>query len=134
MPLDRRTIIEKGDAAVFEQVPVIAAQMIDSQVQMLRRGVDAAVEHTGNAVHAAGAPFSQDLYLEMLQKVQIQFDDDGRPSIPSLFHPDPAFQARMEARLSEWMQDPTFRDRIEAAITKQRQDWNDRESNRKLVD
>lgn len=134
VPLDRHTIIEKGAAAVFEQAPVIAAQMIGAQLQMLVRGVSEAVEHTGNAVNAGGAPFSQDLYLRMLRTVQMDFEDDGTPHIPSLFHPDPRIQAHREAQLSEWLQDPSFRDRISAVIAKQRQEWNDRESNRELAD
>jgi hypothetical protein len=132
--LDRHAIIEKGVNAVHEQLPLIASKMIGAQIGMLLRVADAAVEHTGNKVDAAGAPFSQEHYLQMLQTVQMEFDDDGTPHMPSPFHPDPAVQSRIEARLSQWAQDSTFRARLEAVIAKQRQDWNDRESDRKLVE
>jgi hypothetical protein len=132
--LDRHTIIEKGASLVFEQVPVIAAKMIGHHLQMLVRGVTEAVEHTGNAVHADGQPFTQDLYLQLLQTVEIDFDEDGTPQIPSAFHPDYAVQARIEARLREWIEDPSFRARVEEVIAVKRQEWNDRESNRTLVD
>jgi hypothetical protein len=134
MPLDRKVLIEKGAAAVFEQVPAIAAQFIAAQLDMLVRGVTKAAEHTGNKLSAGGTPFSQDHYVKMLETVELHFGEDGRPSIPTIFHPDPWFQGRMERKLDEWMKDPAFVARVEAVIAKQRQNWNDRESNRKLAD
>ena len=134
VPLDRQAIIEKGPAAVSEQIPTIAGQLMAAQLRMLVREVTRATDHTGNVVHAGDRPFSQDLYIQMLDRVEMQFDSGGTPSIPELFHPDPSVHAERQRLLEEWMKDPAFVRRIEESIEKQRQKWNDRESNRKLVD
>jgi len=134
VPVDRHAIIEKGPDAVSEQIPSIAGQLMAAQLGMLVREVTRATDHTGNVVHAGGQPFSQDLYIKALDTVEMQFDSGGAPSIPELFHPDPRLNAQRQRVLEEWMKDPAFVKRIEESIETQRRKWNDRESNRKLVD
>jgi hypothetical protein len=134
LSLDRKDVIEKGVAALSEQVPSMAARLLGAQLGMLVREVTRAADHTGNIVQGGGKPFNQDQYVSMLDTVELDFDASGAPSIPDLFHPDPTIQAGMQRALEKWMKDPAFMARVENSIEKQRQKWNDRESNRKLVD
>jgi hypothetical protein len=39
---------------------------------------------TGNVVDGAGSQFSSDLYLEILEKTEIVFDEHGEPHLPSV--------------------------------------------------
>ncbi len=47
---------------------------------------------TGNVVHANGKPLSYDLILDLIEKVEFGFDDDGNPQYPSLVLPPKAIE------------------------------------------
>ena len=82
-----------------------------------------------------GQPFSADLYFKMLETVQIDFDDYGRPDVSGVrlvMHPDQA--QKVQPLMAEWQNDEAFQCRYREIMLKKRDEWRDRESNRKLVD
>jgi hypothetical protein len=102
---------------------------------MLLRKHSEATELVGNQIDAGGQPFSAELYLKMLETVQINFDSQGRPDISSthlVMQPDQA--AQVEPLLAQWEVDESFQRRYREIMLKKREEWRDRESNRKLVD
>lgn len=89
------------------------------------------ISGTGNIVHSKDGSFSIGLFLEMLEKVQIDFDDFGKPIMPSLIV-NPKQREFIEKTLNEATDNET--DRYKHIMLKKEQEWNARESNRKLVD
>ena len=53
------------------------------------KNISEITDATGNVVHANGRPLTVDLFLDLLEKLEFGFDDDGNPQYPTLFgHPD----------------------------------------------
>ena len=53
------------------------------------------LDATGQAIDAGGQPLSQDHLLDLIQRVDIEFNDDGSPNMPTLvMHPDMAERLR----------------------------------------
>jgi hypothetical protein len=50
--------------------------------------VSEVTDATGNSISAAGQSLSHDLILDAIERVEIDFDDEGNPRMPSLMaHP-----------------------------------------------
>ena len=59
-------------------------ERINKMHRMMFDTIDKVTNLTGNIVNAEGKPFNADMFLEMLEKVEIQFDRQGEPIMPSL--------------------------------------------------
>jgi len=130
--IDRAAIIERGIEALNNALKKATELQIQAMHEMLFRK---AVARVGNQVDAGGQPFSSDLYFKMLETVQIDFDDQGRPdtsSVRLVMHPDQA--QKVQPLMAQWENDEEFQRRYKEIMLKKRDEWRDRESNRKLVD
>jgi hypothetical protein len=118
----------KLDAKIDEMAQEIAKQ----QAGMIFRRTQETCNEVGNAIDAAGQPLSAELLLEMLSKVQMDFEPDGTPTGQFVIHPDmlPALKKAGE----ELERDPELKRRHEDILRRQREEWAARESHRKLVD
>lgn len=96
------------------------------------RKLDEVTRKTGMVSDAQGKPLDQEMYLQMLERVQMTFDDSGRPTSTLVMHPDmaKAFVKEWES----WQKDQAFMKRYKDLIQQKKEEWRDRESNRKLVD
>ncbi len=57
--------------------------------RMMYQEISNATTKTGNVVDARGKGFSVDLILDMLEKIELTFDEDGNPILPQIhMHPD----------------------------------------------
>jgi hypothetical protein len=133
--IERSAIIDRGLGALVESLGKAAELQIPAMHEMLLRKNSEATARVGNQVDAAGQPFSAELYFEMLEKVQIDFDSFGRPDISGVrlvMHPD--FAAHVQPLMIQWQNDESFQRRYREIMLKKREEWRDRESNRKLVD
>jgi hypothetical protein len=131
----RSAIIERGLDAFRESLAEASALQIQAMHETLPRKVGEATERVGNQVDGGGEPFSAELYFQMLETVQIDFDELGRPDISGVrlvMHPDQG--ERVRVLMDKWQQDETFQKRYLGIILRKRDEWRDRESNRKLVD
>jgi cytochrome c556 len=90
-------------------------------------------ESVGNVVHGGERPYDPDLFLEMLEKVSISFDEDGNPQMPTAFV-SPETGAHIRAHAAEWEADTAFRERHAKILQRKREEWDDRERHRELVD
>jgi hypothetical protein len=91
--IERAAIIEDGLSALSESLKRASELQIQAMHEMLFRKHGEATERVGNQVDAGGQPFSADLYFKMLETVQIDFDDYGRPDVSGVrlvMHPDQA--------------------------------------------
>lgn len=101
--------------------------------QGIIRELQLATEQVGNTVNAAGKPLTQELFLEMIEKIEIDFTPDGQWIPPSIvMHPD-VWKAN-EAKFKEWEKDKEFAERHMRIISRKREEWCAREALRKLVD
>ena len=82
---------------------------------------------------AEGKPFHPELLFEAIERMPIEFDDEGNPKSPTIIV-NPAQMERVKDKLTEWESDPVLRDRYEAIMRKKKEECLDRESNRKLID
>lgn len=111
-------------------VPV-AQEMASSQSKMLFDTIHEVTQKTGNVVDATGAKLSHDKLLEVLEKIQIDFDANGNPKMPTM-----AIHPSMEQRINELNNDPAAKEyerRQKELIEKKRIEWREREANRTLV-
>jgi hypothetical protein len=126
-------IIKKGPQAFFEKIQGIADEIKEEKAKFLFRTVKEVTEETGNIVDAKGKPIEFETFYEMLDKIWIDFDENSNPIFPSLImHPEmfPSFQKK----IVEWESKTEYKKKMEELIENKRNLWNDRESNRKLVD
>ena len=69
-------LAEQMDSAAGQNLSVVMPHLFD----ILRRTSDAA----GTATDAGGKPFSFELFLASLEKIDISFDENGKPELPTL--------------------------------------------------
>ena len=88
---------------------------------------------SGNAVDAKGQPLSPSLLFKALEKMEINFDENGRPTnLVLVLHP--AQVADFKKKAAEWDKDPEYQKTFKDLMEKKRAEWRDRENSRKLVD
>jgi hypothetical protein len=106
----------------------MAGQQIESFFEMMHQ----TTEKTGNVVDAGGKPFSPELMLEALEKIEIDFNSDGSPRMPTM-----ALGEAQRAKLLESANDSEsmaiFEMRRDKIIDRKREEWRAREANRILV-
>lgn len=126
-------IINKGFEGVMEKIQ----QMIEGTKQKLEKNllkkITEITEKTGNVLSAEGKPLSHERYIQMLDKIEIDFEDNGEPILPGVIC-QPNMIPHLKAKYSEWESNPLFKEEFKNIIDKKRKEWHDRESNRKLVD
>jgi hypothetical protein len=128
----------------FAEVPGLTLQKLDQKLDELAQSiipqqakyfferVGEECEKVGNSMDAKGERLSASMLLDMMSKVQTDFDADGKPGGMFVIHPSlaPAVQKAAE----ELENDPELKRRGEEIQRRQREEWSTRESNRRLVD
>ena len=127
--IKREDIIAKGVEAYLEQIGNVAEEMKRQKAEVMFSKIREVTDKTGNVVNAKGRPLDFELYLEVLKKMWIDFDEDGKVRLPTIVVA-PEQGDKLDALMPVWLNDPKFKEVIEM----KRKEWNDRESNRKLVD
>jgi hypothetical protein len=82
---------------------------------------------------AQGRPFGQDLFLEMIESLLVEFNQDGTPNLPSMVV-HPAMWESIQDDVATWDNDEEFRLRFRDVINRKREEWRAREGHRKLVE
>lgn len=117
---------------VFLALNAAAEDMARQSETMLFKKLDESVRESGNVLDNGGRPFEPALLLESLDKMWIDFDENGKPEMPTIvLHPD-LFNS-IKDRLAEWESDLEFKAKWQEIIERKKEEWRDRESNRKLV-
>lgn len=129
----------------FSEVPTLTPEIIREKLdalaedgarqmsQRILKEMEQAAEQTGNTVHANGQPIAKEHFLELLEKIETEFDRSGEWVPPSIvMHPN-VWKAN-EEKFKEWEQDKEFTDRQAEIINRKREIWYAREALRKLVD
>jgi hypothetical protein len=94
--------------------------------------VGKACQEVGNSVNAGGKPLSAEMLLQMMDRVEMEFDETGKPTTALVFHPNMTESFKKVAEQIE--NDPQLKRRADAILAGKREAWAARESNRKLAD
>lgn len=71
--------------------------------------------------------------LEVWEKMEIDFGDDGKPQWPTMVL-QPDARAELLAKMSKWHEDPECRKKWAELIERKRKEFDEREARRRLVD
>lgn len=104
-------------------------EMMRSLYEML----DKVTKETGNIVNLGGRPLTYELFLDLLEKIQFDFAQDGSPMWPSLNLGSEA-HAHFQRVWPEWLKNPEFHARLKRIIDRKREEFYEREACRRLVD
>jgi hypothetical protein len=109
-----------------------AARQIGIQAEgTMIEAIDEAVERSGNHLKQVG-PFTVKAYLDSLDQIDLYFDKQGNPVIPTI-----VCGQQMYDEMSKVFAEPTSSEdlrRYLQIIERKREDWRDRENSRKLAD
>ncbi len=118
---------------IREKLDKIADDMARQISQGMIAEVSRVTKEVGNEVNAEGQPLSQGLFLQMLEKMDLDFDENGNWNPPTIvMHPD-LWEAKKE-EIKSWETDDEFLSKQKEIIEKKKEEWRDRENHRKLVD
>jgi len=129
----REDVIAKGPMAFIENIKNVAEEIKKQKAKLLFDRLNEVTEKTGNMVDGKGGPFTFELFMELLGKIVIEFDGRGNPILPTLVI-SPEMGAKLKHKLPEWDANPEYKKRFDEIIERKRKEWDDRESDRKLVD
>ena len=125
------TILYSGLDKIFECFIPVADAMANDQERMLFEIMHQVTQETGNVVDGGGQPLSHEKILELLETIQIDFDTDGNPRMPTIFI-SPTVAPRMK-ELADAPSAREFEEKQKKIIEKKRVEWREREANRTLV-
>ena len=131
--IDRKDLIKRGPDSLEEGLRKMAEEFTIQQIRMLIEQIGVAAENTGNIVSAEGQELKRHHILQIFELIEMEFDENGNLNQLSALIPQEIYEKIM-AKLREWENDEGFQLEYEKIISRKRQEWNDRESNRKLVD
>lgn len=119
-------------AEIIARFDKAAQEMAMKTGKTFFESLDRSIQSVGNVVQYKGKITADDLFA-MWEKVLIEFDEQGRPHLPTLVCGDKMY-SELNELLPEMERSPELRKRFAAMIVKKREEWRDRESSRKLVD
>jgi hypothetical protein len=138
-PIETKVVIgiedarKHGPQASLRAVHDMSTELAEKMTKRMFETIGEAVEQVGNVIDAKGQPFSADLFIEMLEKIELSFDDAGNWQPPTItLHPETA--EKVIPKLKESENDPAIKARMDAIIERKRGEWRAREARRTLVD
>ncbi|MCK4798981.1 MAG: hypothetical protein KAT05_16530 [Spirochaetes bacterium] len=131
--LKNKDIIEKGVNSFIDVANNVGSDLQSQIGKKIFSDLDKITAKTGNVVDRKGEKFSPNMLLEAIEKMDLSFNDTGNPNMPAIFV-SPEMGNRIQEKIPEWEKDEEHKKKLETLINKKRDEWNDRESNRKLVD
>lgn len=113
------SVIEKGDRDAFRQsVNTGIVKLRDASLKLMFSSVSDICDETGNSIDLGGNPLTVDGVCQLFEMIEIPFDKNGQPEMPTIIvPPDQKDQVR------EFLDDPVVQSRIEKII---RDKWLDR--------
>ena len=110
----------------------VGTKFLSQKKKNLFETLDRVTHETGNVVDGGGKPLDHEVLFEALDAIQINFDEHGKPEMPSLVvHPD--VMPRLEKLSKEAEESPILKKRHEDLMSRKREEFLEREADRKLV-
>ena len=117
-----------GLNAVLKTLDKTANDVAEKQTKFFFNRLNKICEESGQTSDAKGRPISYDLILEMLEGVDIDFDNRGNPLFPTIISSPKVKMFFDKAEITDEQ-----KEKLEKLVEQKRSEWRDRESNRKLV-
>lgn len=130
--IKREDVITKGPAAFIENIHTMAEEVQKQKAKLFFDKMHEITKKTGNIIDGKGQPFTHEMFLDTLRKIWIEFDDEGKPMMPTMIV-SPELGSKIKERLPEWEANSEYKKQFEEVMEQKRKEWNDRESHRKLV-
>lgn len=128
--IDRERLIVDGPGYIVELFAEASVTTQRDATKMVYDQIDFTCKDAGTTLDAGGKPLDLDMYLQLLEKMEIDFDQQGNAHLPTLV----TSSVEIVRRVQTWSDEPESKAKIDALLEKKRTEWRDRESNRKLVD
>ncbi len=132
--LDREEMKHFDPTNILKKLSEVINQIAQTQTRQMAKVAQEAAESAGNVVDAGGK-FTPETYLDILRRVELDFDPHTlkpSPGFTVVMHPEAA--AWVIPKVKEWEKDPSFRSELQRIMAVKREEWRGREANRKLVD
>jgi len=139
-PLDQSMFTVRGESSLswdsihngkIEDYTQFLTDISESQRKSLAmhffKNISEITDATGRTVNAKGQPLTVDLFLDLLEKVEFGFDDDGNPQYPTLVLPPAAIE-----RLKKLQFTPEQEERRKQIIEEKRARFNASKRTRRL--
>jgi len=118
--------------SVFERFQKMALDFATDQEKYLIETLSKELEKVGNVINNKGKPLDPELFLKLIEKIQLDFNPDGTPRFPYIFAGEKLIN-KLKEILELFSKEP-YKSKYEALLEKKKLEYRDRESNRKLVD
>lgn len=133
MNLKAADLLAEGARPIHEMLNKASEQMEKQLSETFQHVMTEATTEAGTVTNAAGRPFSAELYIEGIEKMELTFGDDGTWLMPTtVLHPSRLAQFRRET--SRLDTDPVLHARLTKIVDEKREVWRAREARRALVD
>lgn len=116
---------------IYKKLEEMAKDMAFQQSKMMIEGISSISEKYGNVVQSANPVIAEDI-INMIEKMFIDFDEQGKPIMPSILAGVEMTQ-KIQNAFKELEENEEFKKKFDQLIHKKKEEWNDRENNRKLV-
>lgn len=118
---------------IFDKIGDMAEKVAETQTKHMFGKMSEAAESAGNVVKADG-PLTPDNFLEVLSRVESDFDPLTRRPKNSFMVMHPDLLKKVLPKMERWGRNPEFKKRLSEIEEKKWLAWRDRESRRRLVD
>jgi hypothetical protein len=126
-------LLASGSQAIRDFFATMSERLAKQQSSVFQELIEESTEQAGTVTHAKGRPFSAELYIEALEPVEFDFDENEQWIRHTLvFHPD--HLPRVKRELARLDNEPALQGRLNALIERKRSEWRAREANRTLAD
>ncbi|MBS3910002.1 MAG: hypothetical protein KGZ93_10350 [Actinobacteria bacterium] len=119
-------------AEIIQRVDSMAEEMARQQSQIFFKKINETTAAVGNTIDVGGGELTVDDYLDMLSKVQFNFDENGEPKLPVAVTGEKLHEAMVKIQ-EQLRTDAAAKARFDEIIRQEKEEWRVRESNRKLV-
>jgi hypothetical protein len=117
---------------LLQRLDSAAKGMAGQMATHVHESISEVADRVGNAIDANRKKVSAEMILEMFSKIDIEFDDNGRPLMPSLHcHPNQGKAVRMA--MEQLDDSPDLRKQWQELMITKKEEWRVREASRKLV-
>jgi hypothetical protein len=103
----------------------------NDQAPLLLLLADRTLEAAGQVESAKGEPISPEQILRVMERIEMNFDDDGKNQLSLVIHPSRT--EKFAAALRRLEEDPVMRQRHEDLLARKKEAWRVREASRRLV-
>ena len=119
--------------AVLQKLDTIAKQMADEQQRQMFLRINEVTVQTGNVTKAPLKEFGLKHLNDMLEKIEIDFDEKGEPRLPSMVC-GPEMAKSIMSRREDIEKDVVEKARKADILAQKKEEFRARESRRRLVE